>query len=84
MVNNAGVETRTSILDTTEAQYDKVLNINLKRLLRHSICRPADDQAGWRRPNYHITSVHEDWLGLRCFISTCIGKYVTHVCHPLL
>jgi glucose 1-dehydrogenase len=30
MVNNAGVETRTSILDTTEAQYDKVLNINLK------------------------------------------------------
>jgi len=30
MVNNAGVETRTSILDTTEAQYDKVLDINLK------------------------------------------------------
>jgi glucose 1-dehydrogenase len=30
MVNNAGVETRTSILDTTEAQYEKVLAINLK------------------------------------------------------
>ena len=30
MVNNAGVETRTSVLDTTEAQYDKVLAINLK------------------------------------------------------
>src|SRR5438270_75582 len=30
MVNNAGVETRTSILDTTEAQYEKVLEINLK------------------------------------------------------
>ena len=30
MVNNAGIETRTSILDTTEAQYDKVLDINLK------------------------------------------------------
>jgi len=30
MVNNAGIETRTSVLDTTEAQYDKVLNINLK------------------------------------------------------
>ena len=30
MVNNAGVETRTSILDTTEDQYDKVLDINLK------------------------------------------------------
>src|SRR2546422_11652874 len=30
MVNNAGVETRTSVLDTTEAQYDKVMQINLK------------------------------------------------------
>ena len=30
MVNNAGVETRTSILDTTEAQYERVLDINLK------------------------------------------------------
>lgn len=30
MVNNAGVETRTSVLDTTEAQYDRVLDINLK------------------------------------------------------
>ena len=30
MVNNAGIETRTSVLDTTEAQYDKVLDINLK------------------------------------------------------
>jgi len=30
MVNNAGMETRTSVLDTTEEQYDKVLSINLK------------------------------------------------------
>jgi len=30
MVNNAGVETRTSVLDTTEKQYDKVMGINLK------------------------------------------------------
>ena len=30
MVNNAGVETRTSVLDTTEAQYDKVLSVNTK------------------------------------------------------
>ena len=30
MVNNAGIETRTSILDTTEEQYEKVLDINLK------------------------------------------------------
>src|SRR5207248_3065831 len=30
MVNNAGIETRTSVLDTDEAQYQKVLDINLK------------------------------------------------------
>src|SRR5262245_3880003 len=30
MVNNAGVETRMSVLDTTEDQYDRVLRINLK------------------------------------------------------
>ena len=30
MVNNAGIETRTSVLETTEEQYEKVLAINLK------------------------------------------------------
>jgi len=30
MVNNAGVETRQSVLDTTEADFDKVMTINLK------------------------------------------------------
>ena len=30
MVNNAGMETRTSVLDTTEQQYEKVLEVNLK------------------------------------------------------
>jgi glucose 1-dehydrogenase len=30
LVNNAGVETRTSILDTTEQDYQRVLDINLK------------------------------------------------------
>jgi glucose 1-dehydrogenase len=30
LVNNAGIETRTSILDTTEADYQRVLDVNLK------------------------------------------------------
>ena len=30
MVNNAGIETRTSILDTTPEDFDRVLNINLR------------------------------------------------------
>ena len=30
MVNNAGIETRTSVLDTTEGQFEKVMAVNLK------------------------------------------------------
>ena len=30
MVNNAGLETRTSVLDTTPEDYDRVLDVNLK------------------------------------------------------
>ena len=62
MVNNAGVETRTSVLDTTEEQYDKVLAINLKsaffgiQLAARQMIKQGD---GGRIIN--ITSVHEDW-----------------------
>ena len=62
MVNNAGVETRTSVLDTTEEQYEKVLAINLKsaffgtQLAAKQMIKQGD---GGRIIN--ITSVHEDW-----------------------
>jgi glucose 1-dehydrogenase len=62
MVNNAGVETRTSILDTSEEQYDKVLEINLKsaffgtQIAARQMIAQGD---GGRIIN--ITSVHEDW-----------------------
>ena len=62
MVNNAGIETRTSILDTTEAQYEKVLSINLKsaffgtQIAAKQMIAQGD---GGRIIN--ITSVHEDW-----------------------
>jgi len=62
MVNNAGIETRTSILDTTEAQYEKVLDINLKsaffgtQLAAKQMIAQGD---GGRIIN--MTSVHEDW-----------------------
>jgi glucose 1-dehydrogenase len=73
MVNNAGVETRTSVLDTTEEQYDKVLAINLKSAFfgtqiaaRQMIAQggaqggaQGDAKRGGRIIN--ITSVHEDW-----------------------
>ncbi len=62
MVNNAGIETRTSILDTTEAQYERVLDINLKsaffgtQLAAKQMIAQGD---GGRIIN--MTSVHEDW-----------------------
>jgi glucose 1-dehydrogenase len=62
MVNNAGVETRTSILDTSEHDYDLVLGVNLKaaffgtQLAAQQMIRQG---GGGRIIN--ISSVHEDW-----------------------
>src|SRR5436190_6633402 len=62
MVNNAGVETRTSVLDTNEKQYEFVLNVNLKsaffgtQLAAKQMIAQGD---GGRIIN--VTSVHEDW-----------------------
>ena len=62
MVNNAGVETRTSILDTPEDKYDFVMNVNLKsaffgtQLAAKQMIKQGE---GGRIIN--ITSVHEDW-----------------------
>jgi glucose 1-dehydrogenase len=62
MVNNAGVETRTSVLDTTEEQYEKVLAINLKSAFfgTQLAARRMIKQGGGGRI-INITSVHEDW-----------------------
>lgn len=62
MVNNAGIETRTSVLDTTEEQYDRVLQINLKSAFfgtQLAARQMIKQGAGGRIIN--ITSVHEDW-----------------------
>jgi glucose 1-dehydrogenase len=62
MVNNAGIETRTSVLDTSEAQYEKVMSVNLKsaffgtQIAARQMIKQGD---GGRIIN--ITSVHEDW-----------------------
>lgn len=62
MVNNAGIETRTSILDTEEQQYDKVLDVNLKSAFfgtQLAAKQMIAQGSGGRIIN--ITSVHEDW-----------------------
>jgi len=62
MVNNAGVETRSSILNTTEDQYDRVMSINLKSAFfgTQIAARQMIEQGGGGRI-VNITSVHEDW-----------------------
>jgi len=62
MVNNAGIETRTSVIDTTEEQYEKVLAINLKSAFfgtQLAARQMIKQGSGGRIIN--ITSVHEDW-----------------------
>lgn len=62
MVNNAGIETRTSLLDTSEHDFDFVMAVNLKgaffgtQLAARQMIKQG---AGGRIIN--ISSVHEDW-----------------------
>jgi glucose 1-dehydrogenase len=62
LVNNAGIETRSSVLDTTEDQYDKVLAINLKSAFfgTQLAAKQMITQGGGGRI-INMTSVHEDW-----------------------
>ena len=62
MVNNAGIETRTSVLDTPEADYEKVLAINLKSAFfgTQLAAQQMIKQGGGGRI-INISSVHEDW-----------------------
>lgn len=62
MVNNAGMETHTSVLDSTEQDFDTVIGVDLKgpffgtQLAARQMIKQGD---GGRIIN--ISSVHEDW-----------------------
>jgi glucose 1-dehydrogenase len=62
LVNNAGIETRQSLLDTTEADYDKVLGIDLKGAFfaAQAAARQFIAQGGGG-VIINISSVHEEW-----------------------
>jgi glucose 1-dehydrogenase len=74
MVNNAGVETRTSVLDTTEAQFEKVLGINLRSAFfgTQLAAKQMVKQGGGGRI-INITSIHEDWP-MPGNIAYCLSK----------
>jgi glucose 1-dehydrogenase len=62
MVNNAGVETRTNVLDTTEEQYEFVLNVNLKSaFFGTQIAAKQMIAQGGGGSIINMSSVHEDW-----------------------
>jgi glucose 1-dehydrogenase len=53
MVNNTGVETRTSVLDTSEKQYEFVLAVNLKSaFFGTQVAAKTDDRPGRRWANH--------------------------------
>lgn len=61
-VNNAGIETRTSVLDTTQDQYDKVMAVNLRSAFfgtQVAAKQMISQGDGGRIIN--MSSVHEDW-----------------------
>lgn len=74
MVNNAGVETRTSILNTSEAQFEKVIEINLKSaFFGTQIAAKQMIKQGKGGRIINITSVHEDWP-MPGNITYCLSK----------
>ena len=61
LVNSAGIETRTSLLDTTEEDYDKVMAVNLKSAFFGSQLAARQFIAqGGGGVIINISSVHED------------------------
>lgn len=74
LVNNAGVETRQSLLDTTEDDYERVMAINMKSAFFASQAaakRFIDQGDGGLILN--ISSVHEDWP-MPGNIAYCVAK----------
>ena len=74
LVSNAGIETRTSLLETSEADFDKVLAVNLKsaffgaQFAAHQFMAQASGGL-----IVTISSTHEDWP-MPGNIAYCISK----------
>lgn len=74
LVNNAGIETRTSLLETTEADFDKVIAVNLKSsFFGTQIAAKQFISQGGGGLVLNISSVHEDWP-MPGNIAYCVSK----------
>ncbi|MEO9254284.1 MAG: glucose 1-dehydrogenase [Tepidiformaceae bacterium] len=74
LVNNAGIETRTSILDTTEEQYDLVMDVNIKSAF-FGTQLAAKQFITQKSPGVviNMSSVHEDWP-MPGNVAYCVSK----------
>jgi len=74
LINNAGIETRTSLLETTEADFDKVMAINMKSAFfgTQAAAKQFIAQGGGGLI-LNISSVHEDWP-MPGNIAYCVSK----------
>ncbi len=62
MINNAGVETRHSLLETEEKDFDFVMNINLKgTFFGAKLAAQQFIKQGGGGVILNVSSVHEDW-----------------------
>lgn len=62
MVNNAGMETRSSVLDTTEKDFDAVIGVDLKgAFFGTQLAARQMMKQGSPGRIINISSVHEDW-----------------------
>jgi glucose 1-dehydrogenase len=74
LVNNAGLETRTSLLDTTVEQYEKVMAVNMKSAFFASqLAAKQFIEQGDGGLIINISSVHEDWP-MPGNIAYCVSK----------
>jgi glucose 1-dehydrogenase len=74
LINNAGIETRTSLLDTTEADFDKVMAVNLKSAFFGAQAAAKQFIAqGDGGLVLNISSVHEDWP-MPGNVAYCVSK----------
>jgi glucose 1-dehydrogenase len=73
-VNNAGIETRTSILETSESDYDKVMTVNLKSaFFGTQLAAKQFIAQGDGGLVVNISSVHEDWP-MPGNVAYCVSK----------
>ncbi len=74
LINNAGIETRTSILETTEEDYQRVMDVNLKSAFFGTQFAARQFIAqGDGGIVINISSVHEDWP-MPGNIAYCVSK----------